>query len=218
MITIFSARIDVVQNAVNVQSDDSLFPFFRLQEQEAFFTVLETIFREYAGARSLSENREFSLYVRVAVRFVHSQTMTRKPKACLFVHTVGQLVAGGLAAAGVGTPAGGIVPTVAFASGVHVDGNAEDISFAQPVTPTIHAVASGAQANVVLFGHQKFCVVAQVIDVGYDGTGNFPRPGVFPEPAVRRAFPRSVAAVSIVNKNLHFLVVFMVEYHHLVYC
>ena len=186
-----------------MKPNNRFFAFVGFQELEAFFAVLETVFSQDYRTSRLLENREITLYVWITVRIVHSQTMTGEPEAGLFIQAVGQFVTSRLAFASIGAPAGGIVPAVTLAGGIHVDGHQEDIAFAQSVAPAVRPVASGAEANVIFLRHQQFSVVAKVFTVGHDGTGNFPCPGIFPESAIRGALTGRVHSVTIVNQDFH---------------
>lgn len=53
LVTIGPVGVNIVQNAVHVKSDNGLFALFGLQKTEALLAVLEAIFREYAGTRSV---------------------------------------------------------------------------------------------------------------------------------------------------------------------
>ena len=83
LVTIGAIGVNEVQNAVHVKSDNSLLASFGLQKPEALLAVLEAIFREYAGTRSVPENREFRLLVRITVGIVRSQSVSGEPKTGL---------------------------------------------------------------------------------------------------------------------------------------
>ena len=129
--------------------------------------------------------------------------MTGEPESGLFVQTVGEFVGARLAFASVGAPAGGIVPAVTVTGGVHVDRDQEHVAFAELAAPGIDAGAPRAQAYIVFLGHDAFGIVTQVTEVGYYRFGYITRVGVFSESPVRGAFARRIAAVAVVNQDLH---------------
>ena len=202
LVTIWSVWVNVVQDAIDMESDDGLFAFGGFQKAEAFLAVLKSIFTQNCGASCVSEDCEIRLQVWVAVCIVCSQPVPWQPEVRLSVQAVGQLVGTSLPFAGVGAPAGGVVPAVAMTSRVYVDGDNQDVALAQFAAPRIDSRTPCAQADVVYFGHDALCIVAQVAEVGHDCFGDFPRPGVLTEATVWGAFARCVAAVTVVNQNL----------------
>ena len=54
----------------------------------------------------------------------------------------GEGIGPGVATGGVGAPAGGVVPAVAVAGGVGMDGDDDDVVLAEPAAPGIDAAAA----------------------------------------------------------------------------
>ena len=61
----------------------------------------------------------------------------------------------GASTGGVGAPAGGVVPAVAPAGGVGVDGDEEHVVLAQAPVVVAHAAAALGQEDVGLFGDEE---------------------------------------------------------------
>ena len=71
------------------------------------------------------------------------------------VEAGGEGVGAGVATGGVGAPAGGIVPAVAPAGGVGVNGDVEHVVLAQAPAVVAHAAAALGQRDVGLFGDEE---------------------------------------------------------------
>ena len=80
----------------------------------------------------------------------------------------GEGIGPGVATGGVGAPAAGGEPAVATAGGVAVDGDEEDVVFAQLTAPLVHAAAALGQGDVIFLGYQEGGVVPPGLKGGDD--------------------------------------------------
>ncbi len=115
----------------------------------------------------------------------------------------GEGVGPGVATGGVGAPAAGGEPAVATAGGVAVDGDEEDVLFAQLAAPLVHAAAALEQGDVRFLRHQERGVQALGLEGGDDAAGKEPVLGVFQETAVGAPLALGVDAVAVVDEDLH---------------
>lgn len=113
---------------------------------------------------------------------------------------------------GVGTPAAGIVPAVATAGGVAVDGDEDDVLSAQLSAPLVHAAAALGQGDVRFLGYQEGGVQAPGGEGVHDAPGDegvHDAPGddavfeVFQQAAVGRTLAPRLGSVAIVDEDLH---------------
>ena len=100
-------------------------------------------------------------------------------------------------------PAAGGEPAVASAGGVAVDGDEEDVVFAQLAAPLVHAAAALGQGDVVLLGYQEGGVVPPGLEGGDDAACEEPVLGVFQELAVGAPLSLGVDAVAVVDEDFH---------------
>ena len=104
---------------------------------------------------------------------------------------------------GVGAPAAGGEPAVAVAGGVAVDGDEEDVVFAQLAAPLVHAAAALGQGDVRFLGHQEGGVQAPGGEGVHDAPGDDAVFEVFQETAVGAPLSLGVDAVAVVDEDLH---------------
>ena len=84
-----------------------------------------------------------------------------------------------------------------------MDGDEEDVVFAQLAAPLVHAAAALGQGDVRFLRHQERGVQAPGLEGGYDATGKEPVLGVFQETAVGAPLALGVDAVAVVDEDLH---------------
>ena len=84
-----------------------------------------------------------------------------------------------------------------------MDGDEEDVVFAQLAAPLVHAAAALGQGDVVLLGYQEGGVVPPGLKGGDDAAGEEPVLGVFQKPAVGAPLALGVDAVAVVDEDLH---------------
>ena len=151
------------------------------------------------------EDGEITFLVRISVAVIEAHPMSRQDPRCSLAETVGQLVSLRLAFTRVAAPAGGIVPSVASASGIHVDGNQADVQAAQLGANAIHPLAAFRQGNVFVFWYQERGIVMFSLEFGHNPPGDFPVVGPFKETAVRASLSRSLSTMAVVNEYFHSL-------------
>lgn len=84
-----------------------------------------------------------------------------------------------------------------------MDGDEEDVVFAQLEAPLVHAAAALEQGDVRFLRHQERGAQAPGLKGGDDAADKEPVLGVFQETAVGASFSLSVYAVSVVDEDLH---------------
>ena len=151
----------------------------------------------------MEKDVEVLFQVRVAVGVVGAETHTGKVLAGCVVEASGQAVGTSVATGCVGAPATGVHPAVAVTGGVDVDGDEDDIVFAEAAAPGGHAAAALLQGDVFLFGNEEFGVKATGGQGGDDAAGDVAGIGVFEKAAVGAALAGSFTAVAVVNEDFH---------------
>lgn len=121
--------------------------------------VHEEVFGEDCGAAGVSKEVEGGLDVGIAVGEVHPEALVGDVDLGSVVEAGGEAVGWSVLGSGVGAPAGGVVPAVAFASSVAMDGDEDDVLFAEGVAEAVDAVAALEEADIVFFRYQKFGVL-----------------------------------------------------------
>ena len=80
------------------------------------------ILYKYAWTKGSPDDVEIRLQIRVAVGVVGTDSLAGKMEFCGIVQAGSKCISPGVSPGGVGAPAGGIVPAVAPAGGIGVDG------------------------------------------------------------------------------------------------
>ena len=151
----------------------------------------------------MEEDVEVLFQIGVAVGVVGAEAHSGEMGLGGVVEAGGEAVGRGVLGRGVGAPAGGVVPAVAFACSVAVDGDEEDVVFAVGVAEAVDAVAALEEANVFFFRDQEFSVVAPGLEGGDDAAGKEPVLSVFQETTVGAPLALGVDAVAVVDEDLH---------------
>ena len=180
-----------------------LLAFFAEEEVTVLGVVHEEVFGEDGGAAGVAEEVEGGFLVGVAVGVVGAEAHAGKVGLGGGVEGGGEGIGPGVATGGVGAPAAGGEPAVAPAGGVAVDGDEEDVVFAQLAAPLVHAAAALGQGDVRFLGYQEGGVVAPGLEGGDDAAGKEPVLGVFQETAVGAPLALGVDTVAVVDENLH---------------
>ena len=141
--------------------------------------VHEEVFGEDGGAAGMAKEVEVFLEVGVGVGVVGAEAMAREVDLGGVVEGSGEGIGPGGAGGGVGAPAAGGEPAVATAGGVAVDGDEEDVVFAQLAAPLVHAAAALGQGDVRFLRHQERGVQASGEEAVHDAGGDEAVPGVF---------------------------------------
>lgn len=180
-----------------------LLAFFAEEEVTVLGVVHEEVFGEDGRAGGMAEEVEVFLEVGVGVGVVGAEAVAGEVGLGGGVEGGGEGIGTGGAGSGVGAPAAGGEPAVASAGCVAVDGDEEDVVFAQLAAPLVHAAAALGQGDVVLLGYQEGGVVPPGLKGGDDAAGEEPVLGVFQKPAVGAPLALGVDAVAVVDEDLH---------------
>lgn len=117
------------------------------------------------------------------------------------VEAVGETVAGGLAGGGVAAPAGGGVPLAIGAGRIDMDGNEDDMVFAQATAPDIDPADTLGERGVFKLGYQDFGIVAERLQTGHHGRRDFTGVLVFAKASVGTAFAGRVSAMTGIDED-----------------
>ena len=151
----------------------------------------------------MEENVEVLFQVRVVVGVVGAETHSGEMAGGGIVEAGGQAVGPGVATGGVGAPAAGVHPAVAVTGGVDVDGNEDDVVFAEESAPVVDATAALRQGDVFLLGDKEFGIIALGGQGRDDAAGNVAGVGVFEEAAVGAALAGRFSAVAVIDEDFH---------------
>ena len=186
-----------------MEVDDGLLAFFAEEEGAVGVGVHEEVFGEDGGGGGMAEEVEVFFEVGVAVGVVGAEAVAGEVDLGGLVEAGGEGIGPGVATGGVGAPAAGGEPAVASAGGVAVDGDEEDVVFAQLAAPLVHAAAALGQGDVRFLRHQERGVQAPGLEGGDDAACEEPVLGVFQETAVGASLSLGVNAVAVVDEDLH---------------
>ena len=135
-----------------MEIDDGGFAFLGEEESVVGARVHEKVLYEYCGRQGVAEDVEVGFEVGVAVGVVGDEAFAGEVETGGFVEAGGQGVGPGVAACGVGTPAGDIVPAVAQSGGGAVDGDENGVVFANLASYLVDtAAAKGKIRSVAQF-------------------------------------------------------------------
>ena len=135
----------------------------------------------------MEEDVEVLFQIGVAVRVVGAEAHSGEMAGGGIVEAGGQAIGPGVATGGVGAPAAGVHPAVAVACGIDVDGNEDDVVFAQAPAPFVDAAAALRQGDVFLLGDEEFGIMALGGQGRDNAAGNAAGLGVFEKAAVGAA-------------------------------
>ena len=136
----------------------------------------------------------YLIQVGVSVGVVGAEFVAGEVLSGGFVEAGGQLVGEAVAVVGVAAPAGGVVPFLAVAGGVHVDGDDDGLldGVAYLAGELVGSAYAFLQGDVFFFGDQELGVVASELEVFHHSSGNFAVVLVLAEASVGRAFAGGV--------------------------
>jgi len=186
-----------------MEVNKGLLAFFAEEEGTVGGVVHKEVFGEDGGAGGVAEEVEVGFLVGVAVGVVGAEALAGEVGLGGVVEGGGEGIGPGVATGGVGAPAAGGEPAVASAGGVAVDGDEEDVVFAQLAAPLVHAAAALGQGDVRFLRHQERGVQAPGLEGGDDAAGKEPVLGIFQETAVWAPLALGVDAVAVVEEDLH---------------
>ena len=106
-------------------------------------------------------NKGLSAFLAEEEGAVGAEAVAGEVELCCFIQACGQGIGPGIAPRGVGAPTGGFVPAVAPAGGVGVDGDEEDVAFAEAPADFVHSAAALREGDVGLFRNQEGGVAAE---------------------------------------------------------
>ncbi len=196
-------RVKMRNDAINMEVNKGLLAFFAEEEVTVLVVVHEEVFGEDGGADGVAEEVEGGFLVGVAVGVVGAEAHAGEVGLGGGVEGGGEGIGPGVATGGVGAPAAGGEPAVASAGGVAVDGDEEDVVFAQLAAPLVHAAAALGQGDVRFLRHQERGVQAPGGEGVHDAPGDDAVFEVFQEAAVGTPLALGVDAVAVVDEDIH---------------
>lgn len=119
------------------------------------------------------------------------------------VEAGGEAVGRSVFGRGVGAPAGGVIPPITFAGSVAMDGDEDDILFAEGVAEAVDAVAALEKADIVVFRYQELGAVALGLEGGDYAAGEKPVFGVFQKVSIGAPLSLCVHSVAVVDQDFH---------------
>ena len=182
-----------------MQLDNGVLSFVAQEEVAGTLAVHKSVFRQCCSARSVAKEVEGSFLIRIPVRIVEAHPMTGQVLQSGLAKIIRKSISGGLSSGGVAAPAIGIVPFVATAGGVHVNGDQSNVARSQLRAKEVGPAAALGERYIFVFRNQEFGVETEGGEGGHNPAGNFPVVRPFEEAAVRRALSCSFPAVSVVN-------------------
>ena len=101
----------------------------------------------------------------------------------------------------IGTPPSRSVPLPIGTGSVDMDADEDGVGgrMTEPAGLLVDATDALFQGNVLEFGDKELRIIAPVLQVRYDGVGNFTAVLIFAETAVGRALARGFTAVAVVD-------------------
>lgn len=100
----------IIDNPLNMQSDDGPASFVGFQEEAVVGVVVEEILGEGCGTEGVLEDEEVAFPVGIAVGIVLPELVTREPERSGSVEAIGQMITGALATGSVAGPTAGGYP------------------------------------------------------------------------------------------------------------
>ena len=186
-----------------MEVNKGLLAFFAEEEVTVLVIVHEEVFGEDGGAAGMAEEVEGGFLVGVAVGEVGAETHAGEVGLGGIVEGGGEGIGIGGTGGGVGAPAAGGEPAVAVAGGVAVDGDEDDVVFAQLSAPLVYAAAALGQGDVRFLGHKEGGVQAPGGEGVHDAPGDDAVFEVFQQAAVGRTLAPRLGSVAIVDEDLH---------------
>ena len=156
-----SADGEIEFDAGDVKVDEGLLAFRGEEEVAIGLCIHKHILCEDCRARGVGQQVEIRLYVGVFVGPVHPEAVVRDMDLGGDVEGGGEGIGPGVATGGVGAPAAGGEPAVATAGGVAVDGDEEDVVFAQLAAALVYSTAALGQGDVRFIANAATCSVHQ---------------------------------------------------------
>lgn len=194
---------EVSGDAINVKVDEGLLTFRGKEEVTVLVVIHEEVFGEDGGAGGVAEEVEVGFLVGVGVGVVGAEAVAGEVGLGGGVEGGGEGIGPGVATGGVGAPAAGGGPVFAGTGSVAVDGDEEDVVFAQLAAPLVHAAAALGQGDVRFLRHQERGIQAPGGEGVHDAPGDDAVFEVFQQAAVGAPLALGVDAVAVVDEDLH---------------
>lgn len=183
--------------------DNCRLAFVAQQEVTALDAVHKAVLGKAACAGRMAEDVEGRFLVRISVGIVEAHPVPWQVVKSSPAQMVGQNVSGGLPRRGVAAPAFGIIPSVAPAGGVHVNGYQTDVHLAQLGADAVDPPAALFERDVFVFRNKQISIKVETPETRHDTGGDFAVVGPLEDTAVGRTLPCCVPAVSVVNQDFH---------------
>ena len=194
---------EVGGDAVDMEVNKGLLAFFAKGEGAVGGVVHEEIFHKNCRSQGVAEKVEVFLEVGVGVGVVGAEALAGEVGLGSGVEGGGEGIGPGVATGGVGAPAAGGEPAVATAGSVAVDGDEEDVVFAQLAAPLVYAAAALGQGDVRFLRHQERGIQTPGREGVHDAPGDDAVFEVFQQAAVGASLSLGVDAVAVVDEDLH---------------
>lgn len=178
-----------------------LLPFRAFKKGQRLPVVHETALYKSGSTTGVLEDVEAGLLVWITIGVVRPQLMTGQVLLSSAIQRSSQMIAGSQPRRSVTAPARGVVPLAIGTCGIDMDRNEHNVVSPKLVAPAIHSFDSLLQGNVLEFGDKDLRIIAPVLQVCYDGVGDFTIVLIFAEMAVGRAFARTDIITSIFDKS-----------------
>ena len=180
-----------------------MLPFIAQKEVAAPDAIHKSILGKTTCTGSMTEDVKNRFLIRVSVRVIKAHPMSGQVLQGGLAKMVGESISGSLARGSVAAPTLSIVPFVAVASCIDVDGYQADVALAQLQAKPVDSTAAFIKRNVFILRNQQFCIETEGGEGGHNTAGDFAVVGPFKETAVRGALSCSFPAVSVVNQDFH---------------
>ena len=182
-----------------MELDNGRLSFVAQQEVAGAVAVHKSVLRQAGGTSCVLEDIECRFLICVAIGVIKAHPMTRQVLQGGLAKMVGENISGCLARRSIAAPAFCIVPFVATACSIHVDGNKTNVPAAKFGANEVDSLAALRQGNVFVFWNQEFGIKTEGGETGHNTAGNLPVVGPFKETTVRTSFTRCFPAVSVVD-------------------
>lgn len=182
-----------------MELDNGRLSFVTQEKVAGTVAVHKSVLRERCSTSRVAKDVESSFLVCVAVGVIEAHPMTGQVLQSGLAKMVGQQISGSLARRSVAAPAFRIVPFVATAGGIHVDGDQSDVARSQLRAKEVDPAAALGKKNVFVFRNQEFGINTEGEEGGHNPAGDFAVVRPFEETAVGTSFTRCFLAVSVVD-------------------
>ncbi len=193
--------VEVRDDAGDVEGDDGAAAGIGEKEGAVLAVVHKEVFREHRRTIRVLEDVERLLQIRITIGKVRPELTPRQILLRCPIQAIRQAVGLGMPRKGIGTPPSRSVPLPVGTGSIDVDADEDGVGgrMTEPTGLLVSATDALFQGNVLEFGDKELRIIAPVLQVRYDGVGNFTVVLIFAEMAVGRALARGVTAVAVVD-------------------